>query len=122
MNRRQKKKAFKKKYGINPKVMTLACEIDWTEACKAILELGNRAMETLEYITKAIIPQWGLTLQELADELIEGSKTLIERIKNMSDEEWEEYKKKLTEEQIKTAERVRAYEQSNIDGQTHKGS
>lgn len=119
MNKRQKKKAFKKKYGVNPRVMKLECEIDWTEACKAILELGNRAMETLEYITKAIIPQWGLTLQELADELVEGSKTLIERIKGLSEEDWEEYKKKMTEEQIKTAERVRANEQSNIDGQTN---
>lgn len=119
MNRRQKKKAFKKKHGINPKVMTLECEIDWTEACKSILELGNRVKDTLDYITKAIIPQWGLTLQELADELIEGSKSLIERIKNMSDEEWEEYKKKMTAEQINTAERIRAYEQSNIDRQTN---
>ena len=68
MNKRQKKKAFKKKHGINPKVMTLECEIDWTEAVKAILELGNRAKDTLDYIAKAIIPQWGLTLQELADE------------------------------------------------------
>lgn len=122
MNKRQKKKAFKKKYGINPKVMTLECEIDWTEAAKAILELGNRAKDTLDYIAKAIIPQWGLTLQELADELIEGSKTLIERIKGLSEEDWEEYKKKMTEEQIKTAERVRANEQSNIDGQTYKRS
>lgn len=119
MNRRQKKKAFKKKHGINPQIVTFTAEIDWTGVAESLIDLGTRFRETLHYITRAAIPQLGLDLQILASALTEGMKILIDKVKNMSDEEWETFKEELTEEQIKIAERIRAHEQSNIDGQTH---
>lgn len=119
MNKRQKKKAFKKKHGINPQVVTFTTEIDWTGVAESLIELGARFSETLQFITKAIIPQFGLDLQRLAADLTEAMKNLIDKIKTMSDEEWETFKERLTEEQINTAERIRANEQSNIDRQTH---
>lgn len=123
MNRRQKKKAFKKKYGMNPPaIMKFECEIDWTGVAKEIIGLGKRAMIALDYVAKVIIPEFGLNLRELAKELTEGTEELIERIKMMSDSEWEKFKEQLTEDQKEIAERIRAHEQSNIDGQTHKGS
>ena len=123
MNRRQKKKAFKKKYGMNPPAtMKLECEIDWTGVAKEIIKLGKRAMIALDYVTKVIIPEFGLNMRELAKELTEGTEQLIERIKMMSDSDWEEFKEQLTEDQAEIAERIRAHEQSNIDGQTHEGS
>lgn len=120
MNRRQKKKAFKKKYGMNPPdIMKLELEIDWTGVAKEIIGLGERAMKTLDYVTKVIIPEFGLNLRELAKELTEGTEELIERIKMMSDSDWEKFKEQLAEDQKEIAERIKAHEQSNIDGQTH---
>lgn len=75
MNRRQKKKNFKKKYGFSQQ----------------------------DYVN-IIIPK----VKELL-------RKLVEKIKGMSDEEWEQFKKQLNEEQISIAEKIRGKEKKHAD-------
>lgn len=56
MNKRQKKKAFKKKYGFNPTETKAVIEMDWSDVVKEAVLLGKRMEETLKYIANVIIP------------------------------------------------------------------
>ena len=108
MNRRQKKKAFKKKYGYNPpKTSELKIEIDWKAVAEDMASLGVKARETIEYVANVIIPDFVERVSEMLKDMQKAVNELVEKIKEMPEEEWQEFKKELTEEQIQLAERIR---------------
>lgn len=108
MNRRQKKKAFKKKYGYNPpKTSELKIDIDWSAVAENMVSLGARVRETVEYVANVIIPDFAERVSKLLKDMQRAVNELVEKIKEMPEEEWQEFKKELTEEQIQLAERIR---------------
>ena len=59
MNKRQAKKAFKKKYGVNPNQMESALlDFDWDKFTQDLIEASNRAArmitETMETVSKRL--------------------------------------------------------------------
>lgn len=108
MNRRQKKKAFKKKYGYNPpKASELKIEIDWKAVAENMASLGEKARKAAEYVANVIIPEFAERVSEMLKDMQKAVNELVEKIKEMPEEEWQEFKKELTEEQIQLAERIR---------------
>lgn len=108
MNRRQKKKAFKKKYGYNPpKETSIELSIDWNEVARAASEFGKRANIALDYFAKVVIPETVKQIQEIIETATEALKNAMENIKNMPEEDWEELKKQLSEEQKAIGESIR---------------
>lgn len=108
MNRRQKKKAYKKKYGFNPPPkFEFTTEIDLAGIAKEAAKLGPRINEALKYITDIIFPTFTEMLISASNAVVETSHELIEEIKSMPEEDFEEFKKELSEGQIKICEKVR---------------
>ena len=59
MNKRQAKKAFKKKYGVNPNQLKQALiDFDWDKFTQDLIEASNRAArmiaETMETVSKRL--------------------------------------------------------------------
>ena len=107
MNKRQKKKAFKKKYGFNPINTKATIEVDWADTVSEAFVLGERMKETLKYIASEIIPLMAENIKNILNETSKAISELINKVKNMSDEEWEEFKKVLDGDQIALLEHMR---------------
>ena len=69
--------------------------------------IGVKARETVEYVANVIIPEFAERVSEMLKDMQKAVNELVEKIKEMPEEEWQEFKKELTEEQIQLAERIR---------------
>ena len=104
MNKRQAKKAYKKKYGHNPPVnntLYQACGIDILNVADAMKIVFQRIEEVVREAAKAIANGW------------EKAK---ESIRNMSEEEYEEFLAELTPEQRGWAAAIRKGAKKNDTG------
>lgn len=104
MNRRQKKKRFKKIYGYNPpKETRIEIQMNWDLVRKTIVAAGKMIPRIIEEVVKEAVE----CLEEMALAFRKCTDEVIERIEKLSEEEWEEIKKKLSQEQIAFGDSIR---------------
>lgn len=86
MNRRQAKKAYKKKYGHNPPKtrVRLYASKEWRRILNEVIEGATRAMQVMAKAAKEL----SSSIRNMTDEV-------IEHIKTMSDEDFDELMKRV---------------------------